>query len=278
MGWARQCYYGTMQIERPEEGTYLMPVVWYFAPPGAERFRGSNSFVSGLNDRDRPALPPQLGAQPPYRRQPYDGRNVWGYAGKCQVGTPEMFAFGLTAAELAAPVPPVPYCCAGLLAPIDQVQTQTATMEIRWTSNLDQVQSFGWLASGIELQTSRVQLVLPVFASELQSTTATYQYRISPHGGQQQSSRALVTVLARGGELQAARARLQMPEHAGQIQSSRAIVEHEILVTASELQSSKTQLISHNFMGEKQSAQVDFTLTIPVTGGQKQSSSVEIHV
>jgi hypothetical protein len=100
-----------MQVERPSEGQYLMPVIWYFAPPGAKTYYGVNAFVSGIQDRDDPELPYQLGEQPPYERPWYNGKNVWGYTGQCIVGTPDQFANGLSAADLAAPPAPLPLCC-----------------------------------------------------------------------------------------------------------------------------------------------------------------------
>lgn len=100
-----------MQVEDPFEGTHTIPIVWYFAPPGAKTYFGVNAFSAGVWDRDTPALPPQLGEQPPYAFPYYTGENVWGYTGQCVIGTPEQFASGLSRADLAAPAPPPPECC-----------------------------------------------------------------------------------------------------------------------------------------------------------------------
>jgi hypothetical protein len=102
-----------MQVERPSEGQYLMQVKWYFAPSGAKTFYGLDAFSSGIWDRDRPALPPLLGEQPPYESPWYNGKNVWGYVGQCMIGTAEQYADGLTAADLAAPpaFSSIPACC-----------------------------------------------------------------------------------------------------------------------------------------------------------------------
>jgi len=112
MDWRRSCSIGTMQIGRPSEVQRTIPVAWYFAPPGAKTFYGVNAFVSGLEDRDTPALPPLLGQQPPYASPYSTGQNVWGYLGQCKVGTDEQYADGLSAADLAAPPAPIPACCA----------------------------------------------------------------------------------------------------------------------------------------------------------------------
>jgi hypothetical protein len=103
-----------MQVMRPNEGVYLMPVVWYFAPEGAKTLQGVNAFTSGVWDRDKLELAPTLGAQKPYSSPYYNGKNQWGYTGQCQIGTPEQFQFGLTQADLEAPTKPLPFCCDGI--------------------------------------------------------------------------------------------------------------------------------------------------------------------
>lgn len=100
-----------MQIAQPGAGPYLMPIAWYFAPPGAKKFSGFNAFTSGVWDPDKIVLPPIVGEQPPYETPYYNGANIWGYTGQCVVGTPQQFAEGLTAADLAATPAPVPTCC-----------------------------------------------------------------------------------------------------------------------------------------------------------------------
>lgn len=103
-----------MQVVTPGQGIYNMPVIWYDAPPGAKTYNGVSAFTSGIWDRDKPALPPELGAQPPYNAPYYKGANVWGYRGQCFIGTPEQFAWGLTLAEAIGPAPPlssIPDCC-----------------------------------------------------------------------------------------------------------------------------------------------------------------------
>jgi microcystin-dependent protein len=101
-----------MQVERPSEGQYMMPIAWYFAPDGAKTIRGLNAFTSGIWDRDKPAQAPLLGDQQPYESPYYGGKNLWGYTGQCRIGTADQFANGLSAAELAAPLDPIPLCCA----------------------------------------------------------------------------------------------------------------------------------------------------------------------
>jgi len=101
-----------MQIEQPSEGQTIIPVAWYFAPDGAKTFYGVNAFSSGRWDPSLPGVPPQLGEQPPYRFPKWSGANLWGYTGQCRVGTDDQFANGLTAADLAAPLAPIPTCCA----------------------------------------------------------------------------------------------------------------------------------------------------------------------
>lgn len=100
-----------MQVAVAGGEPYLMPVIWYFAPPGAKLFTGVSAFSAGIWDRDTPAQAPQVGEQPPYGFPWYDGANVWNYRGICTVGTAEQFAEGLTADDLAAPVRPFPDCC-----------------------------------------------------------------------------------------------------------------------------------------------------------------------
>lgn len=100
-----------MQVENPEDGVYLMPVYWFFAPEGAKLYTGVNAFTSGIWDRDTPSLPPELGEQPPYPGPYYTGDNVWGYRGICTIGSAEAFATGLRAEDLAGPVQPFPECC-----------------------------------------------------------------------------------------------------------------------------------------------------------------------
>jgi len=104
-----------MQIEDPNEGTTIIDVIWYFAPPGAKRYPHEHAFGSGIWDYNKIELPHQLGEQPPYDTPWYNGRNVWGYLGECSIGTPEQFLNGVSAAELAAPPPPMPLCCGGSL-------------------------------------------------------------------------------------------------------------------------------------------------------------------
>jgi hypothetical protein len=114
MEWGRSAQTGVMQVVTPGQGVYLMPVVWYFAPVGAKTYYGFNAFVSGNWDRDRPELPPQLGAQPPYASPYYGGDNPWGYVGQCVIGSPDQFAGGLTLAEATGPSRPlasIPLCC-----------------------------------------------------------------------------------------------------------------------------------------------------------------------
>jgi hypothetical protein len=101
-----------MQVEVPSEGQTIIPVVWYFAPPGAKTIRGLCAFTSGIWDRDTPAQSPALGEQQPYVGKYYNGVNTWGYLGQCKIGTDENFANGWTAAQLAAPLQPIPACCA----------------------------------------------------------------------------------------------------------------------------------------------------------------------
>jgi hypothetical protein len=112
-----------MQVVTPGEGSYLMPVTWYFAPTGAKTFTGINAFGSGVWDRDTPALPPQLGAQPPYNSPYYNGKNVWGYRGLCRIGTDDQFANGLTQHEATGLPPPpqssIPDCCRPALPNFD---------------------------------------------------------------------------------------------------------------------------------------------------------------
>lgn len=100
-----------MQVERPDEGTYLMPITWYFAPAGAKEYRGINAFGSGVWDRDGPQATPSMGEQPPYNFPWYDGENVWGYTGQCVVGTPDQFANGLSEMDLVVTRPSPPDCC-----------------------------------------------------------------------------------------------------------------------------------------------------------------------
>jgi hypothetical protein len=109
-----------MQVVTPGEGTYDMPITWYFAPDGAKRLDCVNAFVSGIWDRDSPAVPPVLGEQPPYQFPFYNGKNVWGYRGLCRIGTNDQFAGGLTQQE-ATGTPPaqdtIPDCCRPQLPP-----------------------------------------------------------------------------------------------------------------------------------------------------------------
>lgn len=115
MDWRHACTTGFMQVEDPEQGTYLMPIAWYFAPADALTFFGVNAFTSGVWDRDQVELPPQLGEQPPYGYPFYNGLNIWGYVGQCRLGTDSQFANGLSAADLVAVPPAIPACCAPAL-------------------------------------------------------------------------------------------------------------------------------------------------------------------
>lgn len=101
-----------MQVEQPSEGQRFFQVAWYFAPPGAKLFDKEQSFSSGIWDYEHIAQPPLLGEQPPYAVPWFNGENLWGYTGKCRVGTDDQFANGLSAADLAAPLPAIPACCA----------------------------------------------------------------------------------------------------------------------------------------------------------------------
>jgi microcystin-dependent protein len=101
-----------MQIEQPDQGTYLMPIAWYWAPDGAKTYYGESAFSPGIWDPEKKTLPVQLGEQPPYASPIYDGANIWGYVGQCVIGTPQQFAQGLTAADLAAIPAGIPACCA----------------------------------------------------------------------------------------------------------------------------------------------------------------------
>jgi microcystin-dependent protein len=112
MDWRRSCSLGVMQIEQPDQGTYFMPIAWYWAPDGAKTYYGENAFTSGVWDPNKVQLPFALGEQPPYAFPEYNGENIWGYVGQCVIGTPEQFAVGLTAADLDAIPDPVPACCA----------------------------------------------------------------------------------------------------------------------------------------------------------------------
>jgi hypothetical protein len=100
-----------MQIERPSEGQKIIPIKWYWAPPGAKTYYGVNAFTSGVWDREKIELPPLLGDQPSYESPHYNGANPWGYIGQCVIGTPADYEFGMTAGELAAPPRPIPNCC-----------------------------------------------------------------------------------------------------------------------------------------------------------------------
>jgi hypothetical protein len=112
MGFRRSCCKSQIQWERPSEGQQIVPIIWYFAAPSAKTYTGVNAFSPGIWDRDQFLLPPLLGEQPPYARPYYDGENIWGYTGQCIVGTPEQYAWGLTAADLVATPPPRLACCA----------------------------------------------------------------------------------------------------------------------------------------------------------------------
>lgn len=120
-----------MQIGDPFDGAGLtIPIVWYFAPDGAKTYYGVNAFTSGVWDRDTPALPPQLGEQPPYAFPYYGGENVWQYTGQCIVGTPDQFANGLSAADLRAPPAPLPECCTP--APLQLPLRVKLGLKLRW--------------------------------------------------------------------------------------------------------------------------------------------------
>lgn len=112
MDWSHNCSTGFMQIVTPGEGTYMMPIAWYFAPPGAKTFYGVNAFARGFEEGEHTDLPPVLGNQPPFASPKWSGANLWGYTGQCRVGTDEQFANGLSAADLAAIPPGMPTCCA----------------------------------------------------------------------------------------------------------------------------------------------------------------------
>lgn len=113
MEWRRSGARSVMQIAADPTQPYFMDVVWYVAPAGAKRYPGINAFTSGVWDRDTPALPPDLGEQPPYNSPYYGGRNVWGYLGQCFVGRPEQFELGVSQSEIAHPPTAFPLCCAG---------------------------------------------------------------------------------------------------------------------------------------------------------------------
>lgn len=199
-----------MQIEQPSEGQTTIQVVWFFTHPGAKRILGENAFTSGIWDRDTPALPPLLGAQPPYPYPYYTGEDTYGYAGQCQVGTADEWANGVSATKLAAPTPPIPVCClppksffqidqvqsirapqahplrveqvqsfivtgfVGSIARIDQVQT----MDVRTPANIsiDQVQAFiqrgFWRVAVDQVQSFVAGLPRPITVDQVQSVIA----------------------------------------------------------------------------------------------------------
>jgi len=100
-----------MQIQDPSEGQVTIPIFWYFAPVGAKLFTGVSAFSSGVWDRDKPLEAYQTGDQAPYEYPYYNGKNIWGYTGQCRIGTDLQFERGLSAADLAKPLQPVPTCC-----------------------------------------------------------------------------------------------------------------------------------------------------------------------
>lgn len=85
-----------------------IPVVWYFAPPGAKSISVPSNFRS-LTWNGEPLETFDLGEQGP-RGAYYNGNNPWGYTGECTVGSDDQWLNGLTAAEFASPGP-MPACC-----------------------------------------------------------------------------------------------------------------------------------------------------------------------
>jgi hypothetical protein len=116
MDYVRSCYPATMRVCADPVTDY--PVLWYFAPAGAPLFPGEHSFGSGNWDYDKILRPYQIGEQSTSPPGWYNGENPGRYIGKCFVGTAEQFLNGLTAADLAAPLGPLPPCCQPPVPPI----------------------------------------------------------------------------------------------------------------------------------------------------------------
>lgn len=109
MDYVRSCYTTVMRVCADPATDY--PVAWYFAPPGAQLYPGEHSFGSGNWDFNHLVGPYQLGEQAGPLGNYSKGANIWGYLGKCQVGTPDQFVNGLSAADLELPPQPLPACC-----------------------------------------------------------------------------------------------------------------------------------------------------------------------
>lgn len=112
----RSCYFSTMRVlDGPVP--YDMPIAWYFAPNGAKLLDSPCAFGSQNWDKSPLDRPYAIGETADLPKPYYNGKNIWGYLGQCQIGTALQFAEGLTQAELDAPLKPIPACCDGQYIP-----------------------------------------------------------------------------------------------------------------------------------------------------------------